>query len=552
MAIEEILKKVRPSLLEMAAYKSARSMFQDDADIIYLDANEVSEEPYIGASGLNRYIAQQPKAMQDAFCRLYDVSSRNIMISRGADEAIDILIRTFCEPQKDEIIICPPTFPMYAQSATINQVGVKQAALTGDFQLDAQAIEAAMSETTKIIFVCTPNNPTANSMERNSILDLCMRYPDILIAVDETYGEYATDDNLTDCLDKFDNLILFRTLSKSFASAGLRCGVAIGHADIIALMKKILAPYPIPVPVAKEVVRILEPKNQNRMQEIRDDLITRRDWFMNALGGIESVHKIYSSDSNFILVKVDNAKEFYQKALEGGVIIRDQSSQIGLENCVRISIGSQNEMEILLRILNDEKIQGVKKRTAKVTRNTNETKISVSVDLDSNAPIKINTGIGFYDHMLEQIAKHAGFSLVLECDGDLHIDPHHTIEDCAIALGQALTQALGDKRGIGRYGFALPMDEAQATALLDLSGRYFLKFEGDFPAEMVGDLPCDMIEHIFRSLAENMQMNCHVKVEGDNAHHMVEGCFKAFGRALRQAVQFDGDASVLPSTKGML
>lgn len=552
MSVEDVLNRVRKPLLDMAGYKSARSMYQGDDNIIYLDANEIPYEPYIGAEGLNRYIAQQPKNMAQDVARLYDISTRNLMVSRGADEAIDILIRTFCEPKKDEIVICPPTFPMYAQSALINDVIVKEAPLKRNFQLDIKKIEKRVNKRTKIIFICSPNNPTANAMDRDDILNLCEDYPEVIIAVDETYCEFTAKGGLDKHLYEFENLMLFRTFSKSYASAGLRCGFAIGHAELISLMKRVLPPYPIPAPVAKEVNRILQPKNKDRMKEIRDEIIETRDWFVQELEQIEEVQKIYPSETNFILVKVKNAKEFYNKAMDGGIILRDQSSQKGLKNVIRISIGTRNEMEKLLAVLNGKKFEKTRDRTSSVTRNTNETKISVAVNLDQLSPIKISTGVGFYDHMLEQIAKHGGFSLVLECDGDLEIDPHHTIEDCAIALGQALTEALGDKRGIGRYGFALPMDEADAQALLDLSGRYYLKFEGEFPVENVGDLPCDMIEHIFRSLAENMQMNCHIKVDGENAHHMVEACFKAFGRALRQAISFDGDKEALPSTKGML
>jgi histidinol-phosphate aminotransferase/imidazoleglycerol-phosphate dehydratase/histidinol-phosphatase len=552
MSAERILEKVRKSLLDMQGYKSARSMYQDDEGMIYLDANEIPYEPYVGADGLNRYIAQQPDKMTKNVASLYDISTRNLMISRGADEAIDILIRTFCEPKKDEIIICPPTFPMYAQSAMVNQVLVKEVPLKRNFQLDIKKISKKITKKTKIVFICSPNNPTANVMDKDDILSLAKGHPDIIIAVDETYNEFTGVGGLDEYLYEFENLMLFRTLSKSFASAGLRCGFAIGHADLIDLMKKVLAPYPISAPVAKEVNRILEPNNQARMKKIRSEILETRDWFCVELEKLSEVQKIYLSDCNFILAKVKDASKFYSKALESGIILRDQSSQKGLKNVIRISIGTRHEMETLLSVLNGEKVATTKNRMAKVTRNTNETKISVAVNLDQLSPVSISTGIGFYDHMLEQIAKHGGFSLQLECDGDLEIDPHHTIEDCAIALGQALTQALGDKRGIGRYGFSLPMDEANAQALLDLSGRYFLKFDGDFPAENVGDLPCDMIEHIFRSLAENMQMNCHISVEGENAHHMVEACFKAFGRALRQAIKFDGDKEALPSTKGML
>jgi imidazoleglycerol-phosphate dehydratase / histidinol-phosphatase len=189
-------------------------------------------------------------------------------------------------------------------------------------------------------------------------------------------------------------------------------------------------------------------------------------------------------------------------------------------------------------------------RTAKVVRATKETKIEVEVDLDREADPEVKTGLGFYDHMLEQLGKHGGFALRLHCDGDLHIDEHHTVEDCALALGQALRQALGDKRGIGRYGFTLPMDEAQASAALDWSGRPYFVFDGEFKREKVGDLATELVPHAFRSLCETAGLNLHLSVRGDNDHHKIEACFKAVARALRQSMRRDGDA--LPSTKGTL
>src|SRR5688572_9537593 len=189
-------------------------------------------------------------------------------------------------------------------------------------------------------------------------------------------------------------------------------------------------------------------------------------------------------------------------------------------------------------------------RIAQVHRDTRETRIRVKVDLDRPAEPRISTGLGFFDHMLEQIGKHGGFALELECEGDLHIDEHHTVEDGALALGQALREALGDKRGIGRYGFTLPMDESLATATLDFSGRPYLVFSGRFARERVGDLPTELVPHFFRSLCESAGLNLNLSVEGDNDHHMVEACFKATARALRQAVRREG--SELPSTKGTL
>lgn len=189
-------------------------------------------------------------------------------------------------------------------------------------------------------------------------------------------------------------------------------------------------------------------------------------------------------------------------------------------------------------------------RRATVERRTRETAIRVSIDLDAQEPVRAATGIGFLDHMLEQLAKHGGFALDLACTGDLQVDEHHTVEDCALALGEALRKALGDKRGIARYGFLLPMDEARAQVALDLSGRAYAVFDGHFGRELVGALPTELVPHFFRSLADALGAALHVSVKGENTHHMIEACFKAVGRALRQAIRREG--SDLPSTKGLL
>ncbi|HEX3602487.1 MAG TPA: bifunctional histidinol-phosphatase/imidazoleglycerol-phosphate dehydratase HisB [Steroidobacteraceae bacterium] len=189
-------------------------------------------------------------------------------------------------------------------------------------------------------------------------------------------------------------------------------------------------------------------------------------------------------------------------------------------------------------------------RRAQVHRKTKETDVTVDVDLSREAPGVIATGLGFFDHMLEQIAKHGGFSLNLECAGDLQIDEHHTVEDCALALGAALRQALGDKRGIARYGFLLAMDEAEAQVALDLSGRPYFVWQGTFNRERVGELPTELVPHFFRSLAESLGAALHISVRGDNTHHMIESCFKGVGRSLRQAIRPDG--TEVPSSKGTL
>jgi imidazoleglycerol-phosphate dehydratase/histidinol-phosphatase len=189
-------------------------------------------------------------------------------------------------------------------------------------------------------------------------------------------------------------------------------------------------------------------------------------------------------------------------------------------------------------------------RRASVHRRTRETEVEVRVGLGAAGPQQISTGIGFFDHMLEQLAKHGGFELQLKCQGDLHIDEHHTVEDCALALGEALRTALGDKAGIGRYGFLLPMDEAEAQVAIDLSGRAYFVFEGRFPREAVGSLPTELVPHFFRSLSDALGCALHLTVRGENTHHMIEACFKGVGRALRPALARQG--TDLPSTKGLL
>lgn len=189
-------------------------------------------------------------------------------------------------------------------------------------------------------------------------------------------------------------------------------------------------------------------------------------------------------------------------------------------------------------------------RTGATCRTTRETDIDLRVNLDRSEPVSIATGIGFFDHMLEQIAAHAGFSLTLACQGDLEIDEHHTVEDCALALGAALDQALGDRRGIGRYGFVLPMDESLARVAVDLSGRPAFVLHGAFPRESVGGLHTEMVRHFFASLAQTLRAAIHIEITGENTHHMVEACFKGVGRALRPALARGQDG--MPSTKGVL
>lgn len=229
-------------------------------------------------------------------------------------------------------------------------------------------------------------------------------------------------------------------------------------------------------------------------------------------------------------------------------VIGDRSTDLELAKNMRLpgylyDRKNQNWLAFL-EIINESNRQGV------VNRITNETQISVRIDLDKAEPIAIKTGLGFFDHMLEQFAKHSGISVQITAEGDLHIDEHHLVEDVAIGLGSALRQALGDKLGIQRYGFALPMDDAVAQMTLDLSGRNYFSFTGHFKREQVGELPTELVPHFFRSLCEQLAATLHIQLTGENDHHQIESLFKCFGRVFRQAKQIEGIS--LPSTKGIL
>lgn len=228
-------------------------------------------------------------------------------------------------------------------------------------------------------------------------------------------------------------------------------------------------------------------------------------------------------------------------------VIGDRESDIGLAETLGIR-GFRLSADLSWPTIARELVE--RPRRATLTRRTNETAITVDVALESTGTTSISTGIGFFDHMLEQISKHAGFALQLQCVGDLDVDDHHSIEDIALALGATLREALGDKRGIGRYGFTVPMDESLARVAIDLSGRPAFQMQADFKRERVGGMATEMITHFFHSLSQSLGAAIHIDVTGDNAHHMIEACFKGVGRALRPALARDGDD--LPSTKGAL
>jgi len=310
-----------------------------------------------------------------------------------------------------------------------------------------------------------------------------------------------------------------------------------------------MAPYPLPSLSIAAAVAALSPARRplhtERIARIKAD----RERLAPLLAEAPGVQKVRPGGANFLFLEVADPETLAAKLRKAGVRVRFRPH--AAPGGVRVSIGTEAENAALLAAMGVA-AKAPDGRRAELVRETRETAIAVAIDLDRAAPRRVDTGVPFFDHMLDQVAAHGNFSLLLDCKGDLEIDAHHSLEDCAIAFGQALSKALADRRGIGRFGFSLPMDEAEAQVLIDLSGRPFSLFEGDFTASHIGAYPTEMTPHIFRSFADTLGAAIHVKVTGENDHHKTEACFKAFGRALRQAVAREGDREAVPSTKGVL
>ena len=516
---------------------------------VRLDANENPFASLVqGQSGINRYPDPQPDALRRRMADLYGVAPDRLWVTRGSDDAIDLLIRSFCEAGRDSVGIVEPTFSAYAQFARVQGVEIVTARLGEDFAFDADAVlETMQSAQPKLLFLCAPNNPTGSPVEPAEVRRIAAALPDTIVVADEAYIEFAGAPSLAAECGAIENLVVLRTLSKAYGLAGARIGCAIGSPELIALIARVSPPYPLPVPSIAAALDALGPERMPIHRQRIATLIEGRQRIAAQLRGVNEIDTVREG-GNFLFLDVADPADLAQRLAAAAVRVRFRPN--AAPGGVRVTIGTAEENAALLAVFGIA--APTSNRRADVIRDTKETRIALSIDLDRPEPRSIASGIPFYDHMLDQVAAHGGFGLTLACTGDVEIDPHHSIEDIAIALGTALRQALGDKRGIGRFGFALPMDETEAQVLIDLSGRPFAKFEGSFDTPAVGDLPTQMVPHIFRSLADSMGAAIHVRVTGDNDHHKVEACFKAFGRALRQGLAVGGAGDGLPSTKGML
>lgn len=555
MKIEDVLKLARPNILGLEAYSTARDDCGSNRPEIFLDANE---NPY--NNGINRYPDPHQKALKSRISEIKGIAAGSLFLGNGSDEAIDLVYRVFCEPGESNTVSIAPSYGMYEVAAAMNDVEFRKVRLRPDFSMDTEAMLAATDSKTRLIFICSPNNPTGNSFPAEQIEELLERFGGVVV-LDEAYIDFSVMPSLASLVKRYPNLIVLQTLSKAWGMAGLRIGLAVADPAVISLMSKVKYPYNINVAAQKMALMKLDEAAKDKAVA---EIVGQRFRLEKELRKCPEVKGIYSSDANFLLVRFDNPDEVYGRLLAGGVIVRNRSKVPGCEGCLRITVGTPAENDRLLRLLASPvtepvevalRCQGIEKlgeRHVRIVRDTKETRITLELDLDSMGSGRISTGLPFFDHMLEQIPNHGGVALSIDAKGDLQVDEHHTIEDVGIVLGEAINAALGSKLGIARYGFVLPMDDCDAAVLMDFGGRIDFRWNVEFNREKVGDVPTEMFSHFFQSVSSGARCNLHIRAEGGNDHHKAEAIFKAFARALRMAVARTPFPYELPSSKGIL
>jgi len=465
-----------------------------------------------GGEGLDRYPAA-PASLAARMGEVYGLSADQVLPVRGLTHGLELVFRLAALDGRR--VEAPDAEPYRALAALYRR-------------------PIAGAETAAVILRAL-GSPEA-------VAEMAERVAPALLVVDEGMAEFADAASAVEAIAAHANLIVLRSLSMAYGLAGARVGAALGRPETLARLAAVMEPYALPEVSVRLALQALDP---SRLIETRERLAAVRQERERLTKALSREMVIEPGAGPVLMTRPSDPDAVLALLTRYGVAAEKTGDRLRLPVSAKAEINDR-----LLIALDLAPAKARAHRTGQAVRDTKETRIVCAVDLDATGPVVISTGVGFFDHMLEQIAAHGGFSLTLSCEGDLHTDPHHTIEDSAIALGQALKQALGERRGIARYGFVLPMDEAEAQVSIDLSGRPYPVFEGTFDTPFIGDYRTDLTAHVFRSLAEHLGAAIHVSVKGEDDHHKTEAAYKAFGRALRQAIRIEGEA--VPSTKGML
>ena len=339
---------VRENIKKLVPYSSARDEFSGDAKV-FLDANENSLGSPL-AKWYNRYPDPHQQKVKEAISKIKGIQTEHIFLGNGSDECIDLLFRSFCNPGKDNVIICPPTYGMYEVSANINDVEVRKALLTNDFQLDLIHLENLIDDRTKIIWICSPNNPTGNSLNRNDI-EMLLNNFDGLVVIDEAYINFSKQRSFVQELTEYPNLVVMQTFSKAWGLAALRLGMAFASTSIIEILNKVKPPYNINQATQELALKALEEVSQ--VNDMIHHLVDMRNALSEVFEQIPTVEKVYPSDANFILVKIKDARKVYEFLLTKGIVVRDRSNVKLCDDCLRITIGTEEENTNLIDALHE-------------------------------------------------------------------------------------------------------------------------------------------------------------------------------------------------------
>ncbi|GAA4282048.1 histidinol-phosphate transaminase [Gaetbulibacter aestuarii] len=332
----DIQKLLRNNIKNLKPYSSARDEFQGGTKtMVFLDANENPFE-----NGVNRYPDPYQNALKGLLSELKDFSRDQILLGNGSDEVLDIIYRAFCEPKDDNILILPPTYGMYEVLAGINDVAVKKINLTSEFQLDVPKILQATDDHSKLLLLCSPNNPTGNSFSEKDLEKLISKFKGIVV-LDEAYIDFSEKESWLKRLNEFPNLIVTQTLSKAYGMAGIRLGICYASKEIITVLNRIKPPYNVNILTQKKAIEQLQNKGLAHNQI--NDILEQRNHLKIVLKNIPFISKIYPSDANFLLVKVDDATKRYQQLLKLGIVTRNRTNEVGCENCLRLTVGTAEE-----------------------------------------------------------------------------------------------------------------------------------------------------------------------------------------------------------------
>lgn len=335
---------IRPTIKALKPYSSARDEFQGNSDaMVFLDANE---NPF--NNGVNRYPDPKQRTVKQLLSEIKNISQENILLGNGSDEVLDLIFRAFCEPNQDNIVTLPPTYGMYSVLANVNAVGIKAIHLDKNFQPKVEAILKAADNNSKLLFICSPNNPSGNGFEAKSIEKLITEFKGIVV-IDEAYIDFSNEESWINKLKEFPNLIVTQTLSKAYGMAGIRLGICYASTEIISVLNRIKPPYNVNELTQQRAIEQLKLNELTKKQV--QDILEQRVILVNQLSTVNFVYKIYPSDANFVLVKVDDATKRYNQLIDKGIVIRNRTTQPGCDNCLRFTIGTSEENKILIDTL---------------------------------------------------------------------------------------------------------------------------------------------------------------------------------------------------------